>query len=240
MSCVIVTGGCGRLGRRWYKAIERSDRRAYVVDPKLTDPLFTEIGWAGYTLSFIGAFPDIIEDIEDTLGPVTGLVNAAAYNPPPDDNYLDGWNTQLETLDDTKTLMEFMGSYWKSKERKNCSIVNIGSDLSLIAPDPTLYRDTGNEMKDAGYTTVKHALVGLTKHYAVLWAKDGIRVNLLCPGPVGEDMDPDFEKELVKRIPMGRTAEPTEYDDAIIFLLSDASKYMTGATLVMDGGRTAW
>ena len=84
-------------------------------------------------------------------------------------------------------------------------------------------------------------MIGLTKYLATYWAEEGIRSNALSPGGVyNPNIDPDFMKKLTNLIPMARMAEPDEYKGAVIFLLSDASKYMTGNNLIIDGGRSVW
>ena len=124
-------------------------------------------------------------------------------------------------------------------------ILNIASDLSVIAPDQRIYRKEGEEkasqLKPVTYSVTKHALIGLTKYLATYWAEEGIRSNALSPGGVyNPNIDPDFMKKLTNLIPMARMAEPDEYKGAVIFLLSDASKYMTGNNLIIDGGRSVW
>ena len=94
--------------------------------------------------------------------------------------------------------------------------------------------------KPVSYSVVKHGLIGLTKYIATYWADKGIRCNAICPGGVKESQSKNFINNLSNLIPLSRMADPNEYKAAIVFLASDASSYMTGANLVIDGGRTAW
>jgi NAD(P)-dependent dehydrogenase (short-subunit alcohol dehydrogenase family) len=124
-------------------------------------------------------------------------------------------------------------------------ILNISSDLGIIGPDQRIYRRPGipddfQPAKPVSYSVVKHGLIGLTRYLATYWAGDGIRVNAICPGGVFQDQPVDFVRRLSSLIPLGRMAHADEYQAAVLFLISDASSYMTGSVLVMDGGRTAW
>lgn len=110
------------------------------------------------------------------------------------------------------------------------AFVNVGSELSFKAPDPTRYE---SGFKPASYTAIKHGLIGLTKHYAAIWSKDHIRCNILCPGPINVGQKPPAH-------PFHRLAHPHEIKPAIAFLISDASSYMTGAELRIDGGTSVW
>lgn len=124
-------------------------------------------------------------------------------------------------------------------------ILNISSDLGIIAPDQRIYLKEGlpedkQNVKPVSYPVIKSALIGLTRYAATYWAKKNIRINAICPGGVQTDQPKDFLEKLTYRIPMGRMAQKEEYKGAIIFLVSDASSYMTGAILSIDGGRTCW
>jgi NAD(P)-dependent dehydrogenase (short-subunit alcohol dehydrogenase family) len=125
-------------------------------------------------------------------------------------------------------------------------ILNIASDLGVIAPDQRLYRQpniTRSEeqpVKPVTYSVIKHGLIGLTKYLATYWADRGVRVNAISPGGVFNNQDPAFVEKLTRLIPMGRMARVDEYCAAIQFLCSDASSYMTGQNMVIDGGRSVW
>ena len=124
-------------------------------------------------------------------------------------------------------------------------ILNIASDLSVIAPDQRLYRRaklSGDQqpVKPASYSVVKAGLVGLSRYLATYWADQGVRSNALSPGGVYDGQDPEFVSRVEKLIPLSRMALVSEYRSAVQFLCSDASAYMTGQNLVIDGGRSVW
>ena len=124
-------------------------------------------------------------------------------------------------------------------------IINIGSDLSMNAPDQSVYHKDDNidkvkNFKPIGYSITKFGLLGITKYLATYWARKNVRCNMLIPGAVQTNQPKFLIKNVRKRIPMNRWAKPYEYRKAIQFLASDKSSYMTGQTLIVDGGRTAW
>ena len=124
-------------------------------------------------------------------------------------------------------------------------ILNIASDLGVIAPDQRIYRknnlpDSMQNVKPVSYSVVKTGLIGLTRYMATYWADKGVRVNSISPGGVYNKQSKEFVQKLTNLIPMKRMADIDEYKGAIIFLCSEASSYMTGANLIIDGGRTCW
>jgi NAD(P)-dependent dehydrogenase (short-subunit alcohol dehydrogenase family) len=124
-------------------------------------------------------------------------------------------------------------------------ILNISSDLGVIAPDQRIYRKPGTpdhlqNVKPVTYSAAKWAIVGMTKYLGVYFAQKGIRVNCLSPTGVYNDHPEEFVAKLSNIIPMGRMADIDEYKGAIVFLCSDASSYMTGENMVIDGGKTVW
>jgi NAD(P)-dependent dehydrogenase (short-subunit alcohol dehydrogenase family) len=192
--------------------------------------------------------------VEAELGPVDGLVNAAAIHAPPggDAAALTGRFEESSSaaslavldvnLEGVVRCCRVFGGAMAA--RGHGSIVNIASHYGIVAPDQRMYaslRAKGDDFfKPAVYTTSKAGVIGLTRYLAAYWGEQGVRVNTLSPGGVLAGQDADFVAEYTSRTPLGRMASVDEYDGAVVFLISDASSYMTGANLVMDGGFTAW
>ena len=130
-------------------------------------------------------------------------------------------------------------------ERGKGVILNISSDLGIIAPDQRIYRrenvpEVEQNVKPVTYSVVKHGLIGLTKYLATYWAERGVRCNAICPAGIENGQSEEFIRKLTALVPMGRMAKKDEYQGTVLYLISDASEYMTGSTLVIDGGRTCW
>lgn len=187
-------------------------------------------------------------------GGVHGLVNNAANNPKVESpGSGTGW-MRFENLDlaiwEKDMAIGLTGAFlcsqvFGSEMARNGGgvIVNVSSDLSLIAPDQRLYRVPGlpeseQPVKPVTYSVIKTGLLGLTRYLAGYWAEQGVRVNAISPGGVENGQSEDFQQRLSQLIPLRRMARKDEYRAAMLFLLSDASSYMTGTNLVMEGGRT--
>jgi len=196
-----------------------------------------------------------LEDVLDRTGRVDILINNAANNPKVEKgntvNFsrfeslsVEQWNADFAVgLTGAFLCCQVIGA---EMARRGCGvIVNIASDLALIAPDQRIYRQAGTPehlqpVKPVTYSVVKSGLLGLTRYLATYWADRGVRVNALSPGGVSNRQPLDFVAKVSQLIPLGRMAELDEYQGAILFLCSDASSYMTGSNLVIDGGRTCW
>lgn len=260
----IITGGAGLLGVRHGEAIAEAGGTAVLWDVREDAAAQAQQITETNEVEAMGMAVDITDEADiarglttvlDRFGRVDILINNAARNPKVDSS--GGINTsRLENF----PLNEWMGdiavgltgAFLCAKvigahmaEHDGGVILNIASDLGVIAPDQRIYRQEGladesQPAKPVTYSVVKHGLVGLTKYLATYWADKNVRCNAISPGGVYTEQPDDFVGRLTNLIPMGRMAHDDEYKGAILFLVSDASSYMTGANLNMDGGRTCW
>lgn len=263
----IITGGAGLLGMRHAEAIAEMGGTPVLLD--IDDRLATERARelaTRYQCTALGIGANICrpDAVEDALRAVLAnfqrvdiLINNAANNPKVESPSPAGGHwSRLENFPlatwDQDLAVGLTGSFLCSQiigselaRRGGGVILNIASDLGLIAPDQRIYRDSAlpaeqQPAKPVSYSVVKHGIIGLTRYLSTYWADRGVRVNSLSPGGVFAGQDEEFVGRLVNLIPLQRMAEQDEYKAAIVFLVSDASSYMTGANLVIDGGRTVW
>ena len=259
-----ITGGAGLLGEQHARAIARAGGIPVLLDVSPRAPGKAEQLAAEFGVSAWGRQTDITQarDLEDCLkeilarfGRIDILINNAANNPKMEsredvnfsrfENFpLEQWAADIGVgLTGAFLCSQVLGS--EMARRGRGVIVNVASDLALIAPDQRIYRQPGlpdhlQPVKPVTYSIVKSALVGLTRYLATYWADRGVRVNAISPGGVFNGQPEEFVVKLSQLIPLGRMANLDEYQGAILFLCSDASSYMTGSNLVIDGGRTCW
>jgi NAD(P)-dependent dehydrogenase (short-subunit alcohol dehydrogenase family) len=260
---VIVTGGLGQLGRQFSLALAERGARVAIFDSRVTAACVAECFGTplrGDRLMFVAVDVRRRDSIQVGLNEVIGawgvpdaLVNNAALDAPPDAPAEE--NGPFETYPE-RSLDEVLGVNVKGvllccqamggemARAGRGSIVNINSIYGLVSPDQRVYeyrRQAGQPFfKPVGYSISKSALLNLTRYLATYWADRSVRVNTLTLGGVFNAQDERFLAGYCARVPLGRMAREDEYNGAIVFLVSDASSYMTGANLVIDGGWTAW
>ena len=261
----LITGGAGLLGQRHAEALAAFGAIPVLLDvrvdrPELApDSLRERFGPAAIALAANITEPESIRLARDQvlakLGRIDILINNAANNPKMEsgsevefsrlENFpLAQWEADLAVgLTGAFLCSQVIGS--EMARRKHGVILNVASDLAVIAPDQRLYRREGlpanqQPVKPVTYSVVKTGLIGLTRYLATYWADAGVRVNAISPGGVYNGQPDEFVRRLNGLIPLGRMARVDEYQGAIVFLCSDASAYMTGANLIMDGGRSCW
>jgi NAD(P)-dependent dehydrogenase (short-subunit alcohol dehydrogenase family) len=257
----VITGGAGLLGLSHARAIHHAGGIPVLLDVS-APPAEQLRERAGFDIQCLRCDITREEQLQEALssirrrhGRIDILVNNAANNPKVEDaNGLN--NSRLETFPlsqwQADIAVGLTGAMLCSRVfgaemacRGKGVIVNIASDLALIAPDQRLYAvdglpDEAQPVKPVSYSVVKTGLIGLTRYLSTYWADRGVRVNALCPGGVENGQDAEFLRRIAERIPLGRMATRDEYQGAMLFLCSDASSYMTGAVLAIDGGRSAW
>lgn len=158
---------------------------------------------------------------------------------------IEQWNLQLSIGLTGAFLCSQVFGTAMAADGKGGVILNVASDLSVFAPDQRLYRkpDLPDEMqpvKPVTYSVIKSGLVGLTRYLSTYWSERGVRCNALSPGGVFNGQGEEFVLRVESLIPLGRMARKDEYRSAVMFLCSDASSYMNGQNVVMDGGRSVW
>jgi len=263
----LITGGAGLLGKEHAAALLEIGAKVVLWDVNkenlisVTNDLIKDFS----EQSLITSVVDISQESEvlaacnilDSQGiTISILINNAAINPKyssessgivfsrVENLSLGDWNYQVSVgLTGAFICSKYFGS--KMAINKSGVILNISSDLSVISPDQRLYKLSGNEeisqpVKPITYSVIKSGLVGMTKYLATYWSSSGVRVNALSPGGVYEGQSEEFVKKITNLIPLGRMAKSSEYRSAVQFLCSDASSYMTGQNIVIDGGRSVW
>jgi NAD(P)-dependent dehydrogenase (short-subunit alcohol dehydrogenase family) len=261
---VVVTGGLGQLGGQFSLALAARGARVAIFDLRADDRLAAERfpgRQADDRLTFLAVDVTRRASIEEGLARISAawggaphaLINNAALDSPPDAPASENgpFETYPEESWDQVMAVNVKGVFLCSQvvggamaQAGRGAVVNICSTYGLVSPDQSLYeyrREAGGVFfKPAAYAASKSALLNLTRYLATYWAGRGVRVNTLTLAGVFNNQDPRFLEKYTARVPLGRMAREDEYNAAIIFLVSDASAYMTGANLVMDGGWTAW
>lgn len=253
---VVITGGAGLLGRQYVQAIRDIEGIPVVLD---TDPEAEEKCRCLCINCNITQPTEVHHALQTIISEYSkvpyGLINNAAIDPKFGDSNekpqsrleeysVFQWNAEIAVgLTGAFLCTQVFGE--RMALAKSGSIINISSVLGHVAPNQALYRKDGisngmQPVKPVTYSVIKHGIIGLTRYTATYWANKGVRCNALSPGGVYNNHSEQFVEKLSKYIPMGRMAERDEYNEAIKFLISDASSFMTGAVLNIDGGQTTW
>jgi NAD(P)-dependent dehydrogenase (short-subunit alcohol dehydrogenase family) len=257
----LITGACGLLGEQHAIALLMINSNIILTDINLNKLIFLK-------KKLIKIFPklkvlifkmDVTEEksikkilkyLEKKNIKINILINNAAIDSKIKKNQsmtnsgrfeklgLNEWTRHLDVGLTGSMLCSKIFGETMSKTKQGGVILNIASDLSIIAPNHSIYKK--GVYKPVMYSVIKHGLLGLTKYLATYWNNKKIRCNSISPGPVENNQSKNFIKKLKKQIPLNRLAKKDEYIAAIQFLCSDASSYMTGQNLIMDGGRSVW
>ncbi len=261
----VVTGGAGLLGAEFCRTLAEAGARVAVVDlnAAAAGKMAEGLTAAGHTALAVPAditrtesVRSLVETVLSAFGRLDILVNSAALDPKFDpqalakgvtpgkfeDYPLEQWNAALGVNLTGAFLVTQACVRPMLDQGKKGSIINICSTYGLNGPDQRIYRKEGQAQtfKPVYYTVTKAGILGFTKYLAAYYMGTQIRVNALTPGGVFNEHDETFTANYSARTILGRMARKDEMNGALLFLASDASSYMTGANLVVDGGWTAW
>jgi len=263
----LITGAAGLLGKEHAIALLEVGARVILTDVDLIglERLSNELK-KEYSKSVIIEYQldvtneqnivKIKEHLKQKKISLDILINNAALDPKVDDDSnkslsrlekfeLAQWKDELEVgLTGPFLCSKIFGDYMFGNKTGGV-ILNISSDLSVFSPDQRIYKVEGLEeslqpVKPITYSVIKSGLIGMTRYLATYWPKSIIRVNAISPGGVFNNHDESFVKKLSSLIPMGRMASKEEYRSAVQFLCSDASSYVNGQNIIIDGGRSVW
>lgn len=264
---IIITGGAGLIGRRHAEAVLEGEGIPVLLDIfeeqlKKVKAEFLQQYPDRTIETYVADITNrsCLESIRDELlkkyGHIDGLINNAANNPKVEGGSknlgamrfhnlpLDIWEDDMRVGLTGAFLCCQVFGYEMEKQKKGV-IINISSDYGVISPNQNIYKKEGvpeeeQTVKPISYSVVKHGIMGLTKYLATYWAKCGVRVNTLCPASLANGQNEEFVQKISELIPLGRMSRPDEYPATVLYMLSEASSYMTGATVILDGGRTIW
>jgi NAD(P)-dependent dehydrogenase (short-subunit alcohol dehydrogenase family) len=256
---IVITGASGRLGLEYSKVFLSAGSKVVALDISLNESVNNLMDLYKETFIFFetditssSSLKKIATNIISIFGTPTVLINNAAIDSPPSapieetgpfEDYPEAsWDKVLDVnVKGVFLTCKIIGSLMSKNNRG--SIINISSIYGVVSPDQSLYeyrRKRGEVFfKPIAYAASKSALLNLTRYLAVYWAKTNVRVNTLVISGVYNGQEEEFVDAYTNRIPIGRMANYDEYNGAVIFLASEASKYMTGSNLTIDGGWTS-
>lgn len=249
---IIITGGAGLLGSRLAEIIISNNGTPIILDndnkkivklkKKVNKKNLIECHKVDITNK--KQIKNTIDKIYKKYKKIDCLINNAGYNPKLGlknnkfENFtIKQWEKEIQ-IGLTGSLVVTQETVKRMIKQQSGNIINISSDLGVIAPNQSLY--SKNNKKPISYSVVKHGIIGFSKYLATYLAEYNIRSNALCPGGISNNQPKEFVSKIKKLIPLKRMAKINDYDGIILYLCSDYSSYMTGSTIVCDGGRSAW
>lgn len=258
----VVTGGAGILGRHFCFGLADAGASVVVVDINIEEAQkVASIIRQEYSRNAIASYCDLtseesvknmVQEVINKFGEINILHNNAAGKSSDlnaffadfEDYELSQWKEIMSSnLDSMFLVAKHVGKIMK-RQPSGGSIIQTSSIYGVVAPDQRIYEGSHYLNRQinspAIYSASKSGVIGLTKYLATYWAKDGIRVNAITPGGVESGQNDTFKKNYSNRIPMGRMAQAEEMVGALIYLASDASSYVTGQNVIVDGGLNAW
>jgi len=255
---VVITGGYGLLGKQFAKAVSSAGAQVVVSGRNIDKAMQIAKDVGGFAVEIDvtqkQSIENAVEQIMCKFGKIDGLINNASFSSPVNEknNYSYSFESFSQKYWDKSIDVDLTGVFLCSQsigrvmvKNNKGVIINISSIYGNVSPDQSIYRSIKDKndntfVKPISYCAVKSAVINITRYLSVYWAENNIRVNTLSLGGVKDNQNNVFVDAYSNKTPMGRMAKEGEYNGAIIFLLSDASSYMTGANLIIDGGWTAW
>lgn len=254
----LVTGGAGILGQRFAQGLASAGAKVAVVDlhEATARDVASNLGGNAYGFACDVAEPESVQACVDAVVSHFGRIdvlhnNAATKTDDPrkfftafEDYPLEVWREVMSVNIDGMFLMAKAVGQQLLRQGQGGAVIQTASIYGMVAPDPRIYEGSdylgGPINTPAVYAASKAAVIGLTKWLATHWAPSGIRVNCLVPGGVSSGQNSIFSERYASRVPLGRMAKADEMVPALLYLASDASSYVTGQVLAVDGGWTTW
>lgn len=256
----VVTGGAGILGRGYCRALAENGAEVIIADidaescralaATIANETNAKVSGIAVDLSSEQSIVDWSKEILDKTGRVDVLMNNAAakakgFFAPLETYSMQTWN-EVMAVNVNAVFLAVRELGPSMAQRGQGSIINVASIYGVVGPDQRIYEGSWYEELGGAintpmiYSATKGAVIAMTRYLATYWGANGIRVNCLTPGGVASGQNGEFDRRYSNRVPMGRMAQADEMIGALLFLASDASSYMTGQNMVVDGGWTAW
>lgn len=242
----IVTGGCGLIGKEIVRGLSQFGAVVYIADQNEAEAkklLHQNIKYINLDITTDDSVRDVIKRIVTESGKIDILVNCA-YPRTKD------WDAKFENVNFDSwrlNVNSHLGGYFLMcketamimKEQGVGSIINLASIYGVVAPDFSIYE--GSEMTmPVAYASIKAGIIAMTKYIATYFGTHNIRANVISPGGINDNQAPSFVDKYSRKTPLGRMGKPNEIVGAVIYLASDASSFVTGQNILVDGGWTAW